>query len=166
MPESKTTKAKAKTEDHEESESLVHTFKQEKSHASLMTRNLMILLVIAAIVGLGTGYFLAQKGGKTGIATLDKVTNSAKLPKGKTIGSDDLKTFKDTAEGIVKKGGVGDEGSHSLIRPGGESQTVCLISSHVDLDTLDGRKVKVWGQTNDASTCGWLMDVGRVEVLN
>lgn len=166
MPESKTTTAKVRGEDRESSDSLMHSFKEGKSSASFMTRNLIILLVIAALLGIGSGYFLAQKGGQTGIATLDKVTSSAKIPKGTTLGSDDLKTFKDTAEGEIKKGGIDDEGSHSLIRPGGDSQTVCLTSSHVDLDSLIGRKVKVWGQTNDASKCGWLMDVGRVQVLD
>lgn len=137
-----------------------------KNSGSFLSSKLFVIVVIAALFGVATGYFLAQNGGKTGIATLDKASSSAKIQKGAIFGSDDLKTFKDTAEGEVKKGGIEDEGSHSLIRPGGDSQTVCMTSSHVDFDALQGRKVKVWGQTNTANTCGWLMDVGRVEVLN
>lgn len=133
---------------------------------SFLSTKLFIIVVIAALLGVGTGYFLAQSGGKTGIATLDKAANSAKIQKGEVFGSDDLKTFSDTAEGEIKIGGVDGEGTHSLIRPGGDSQTVCMTSSHVDLSALDGRKVKVWGQTNTPDTCGWLMDVGRVEVLD
>jgi hypothetical protein len=161
MPEPKAAADKKGTSD-----SLMHTFTEGKSGSSLMTRTLLIILVVAALLGIGTGYLLAQKGGKTGIASLDKVANSSKYHKGQVIGSDDTKTFKDTAEGEVKKGGVEDEGSHSLIRPGGETQTVCMTSSTVDLDALVGRKVKVWGQTNTPKTCGWLMDVGRVQVLD
>jgi hypothetical protein len=157
MPESKSSDAKK--------ESLMHTFKEGKSSSSFFTPKIIAALVLAAVLGVGSGYLLSGHG-KTGITPLDRVANSAKIQKGQTFGSDDMKTFKDTAEGEVKKGGVEDEGSHSLIRTGGESQTVCMTSSLVDLDTLDGRKVKVWGQTNSAKTCGWLMDVGRVQVLD
>lgn len=163
MPESKSTTEKKTTE---KDDSLMHTMKEGKSSTSFFTTKLFVFVVIAALLGVGSGYLLARNGGKTGISTLDRAANSAKIPKGKIIGSDDLEHFKDIAEGEIKKGGIEDEGSHSLIRPGGESQTVCLTSSLVDLDQLEGRKVKVWGETNTPKTCGWLMDVGRVEVLN
>jgi hypothetical protein len=149
----------------EKKESLMHSFKEGKSSPSIFTPKLIAILVAALVLGGVSGYFLAGNGGKTGIKTLDKVANSAKVQKGQSFGSEDTETFKDTAEGEIKEGGIADEGSHTLIRPGGESQTVCLTSSHVDMDTLVGRKVKVWGQTNSAETCGWLMDVGRVQVL-
>jgi len=163
MPEPKVTAEKTTSE---KDNSLMHTFKEGKSSSSFFTTRLFVFVVIAALLGVGSGYFLARSGGKTGISTLDRVTNAAKIKKGQILGSDDLETFKDTTEGTVKKGGLGDEGSHSLIRPGGESQTVCLTSSLIDLDTLEGRKVKVWGETNTPKTCGWLMDVGRVQVLD
>lgn len=168
MPESKSTSLKRESE----RESVMHSFKDSdnprrgKTSTSFFTSKLLIIIVIAGLLGVGSGYFLAHNGGKTGITSLDKVANSAKIAKGQTYGSDDVKTYKDTAEGEIKKGGIEDEGSHRLIRTGGESQTVCLTSSQVDMDTLEGRKVKVWGQTNSAKTCGWLMDVGRVQVLN
>lgn len=145
----------------------MHNFKGGKSSSSsFFSSKLFIFIVIAALLGVGSGYFLARNGGKTGIKTLDRVANSSKVQKGQSFGSDDTEHFKDTAEGEVKKGGVEGEGSHSLIRPGGESQTVCLTSSLVDLDVLEGRKVKVWGETNTPEVCGWLMDVGRVQVLD
>ena len=144
----------------------MHSMKERKSSSSFFTTRLFVFVVIAALLGVGSGYFLARNGGKTGIGTLDRATNSVKISKGQVFGSDDTEHFKDTAEGEVKKGGVEGEGSHSLIRPGGESQTVCLTSSLVDLDQLDGRKVKVWGETNTPDVCGWLMDVGRVQVLD
>ena len=40
-----------------------------------------------------------------------------------------------------------------------------MTSSVVDLSQFVDRKVKVWGSTQTAQVAGWLMDVGRVEVL-
>ncbi len=85
--------------------------------------------------------------------------------KGQVYGSSDEKSFKDSAEGTLEKGGVDGEGSHKLIRPGGDSQTVYITSSIINLDQFSGRKVKVWGQTYKAQKAGWLMDVGRVEIV-
>jgi len=80
-------------------------------------------------------------------------------------GSADSKTFKDSAEGTLSAGGVDGEGTHQLKRPGGESQTVALTSSVLDLSKFEGKQVKVWGETFAAQTAGWLMDVGKVEVV-
>ncbi|MDO8269715.1 MAG: hypothetical protein Q7T54_03530, partial [Candidatus Levybacteria bacterium] len=63
------------------------------------------------------------------------------------------------------EGGIDGEGEYHLERPGGDSQNVYMSSSTVDLAQFTGRKVKVWGQTNSAQKAGWLMDVGKVEVL-
>ena len=63
------------------------------------------------------------------------------------------------------RGGVDGEGSHHLVRPGGESQNVYLTSSIIDLDQFVGRSVKIWGATFEAQQAGWLMDVGRLQVL-
>lgn len=89
---------------------------------------------------------------------------SSSLKVGYTVGSDDERAFKDSAEGVIEKGGLDGEGSHKLVRPGGPSQTVYLTSSVIDLDEFVGHKVKIWGETFAAQKAGWLMDVGRVEV--
>ncbi len=65
----------------------------------------------------------------------------------------------------MEKGGLEGEGSHKLIRPGGDDQTVYLTSSIVDLDKFAGHKVKVWGETFSSQKAGWLMDVGKLKVL-
>ena len=83
----------------------------------------------------------------------------------KTAGIADKKTFKDSAEGVLKEGGVDGEGNFHLERPGGESQNVYLTSTTVDLSKYLGKKVRVWGETFKAEKAGWLMDVGLVEVL-
>ncbi len=74
--------------------------------------------------------------------------------------------FKDVAEGYLEQGGINGEGSHKLLRTGGDSQTVYLTSSVTDLDKLSGMQVKVWGETYQGQKAGWLMDVGKIEVID
>lgn len=140
---------------------VMHSFKESKSSSPM--KNIVLFIIIAAL-GVGTGFALAKYSAKTGNnVPLLPTKNSA--VSGKTYGSDDTKTFKDTAEGKVEEGGVEGEGQFHLVRPGGDSQNVYMTSSTVDLSQFIGKKIKVWGQTQTAQTAGWLMDVGRVEVL-
>lgn len=124
----------------------------------------IILLAIAAGVGSGYGLNTLFPSTATMVATTPD-SSSGGVNVGDVFGLQDEKTFKDDAEGIIEKGGLNGEGSHKLIRPGGVSQTVYLTSSVVDLDEFVGHKVKVWGETFAAQEAGWLMDVGRVKVL-
>lgn len=114
--------------------------------------------LIIILSGILSGYFLSQSN-KTGV-NIPGATQS-----GKTVGSEDKTAFPDSAEGTMEEGGINGEGTHKLIRPGGDSQTVYLTSSVIDLDQFAGKKVKVWGQTLTAEKAGWFMDVGRVELL-
>lgn len=141
-------------------ESLMNTF---NISTSFFTKKLTVALVIVVILGGVSGYILAKKG------SINKVTNetvsSSSISKGMVVGSDDTKIFKDTAEGVLKGGGINGEGQFHLVRPGGDSQNVYLTSSTVDLSKFIAKKIKVWGETQKAQHAGWLMDVGRVEVL-
>ncbi len=125
------------------------------------------IIVIAAavgVLGIGSG-FLISRGTAGEITTTKSTDKGSNVTKGASFGSNDTKTFKDTVEGELKEGGIDGEGQYHLERPGGVSQNVYLTSSAVDLSLLVGRKVKVWGETFAAEKAGWLMDVGRVEVL-
>lgn len=147
----------------EQNESIIHDLNQPQT--TMFSSKFIIVLVIVALLGVGTGYFLTRSG-KTVSGSLTTTTSGdSQIEKGTIEGSDDLKTFKDTAEGVLKKGGIENEGQYHLVRPGGDSQNVYLTSSIVDLSKYVSRKVKVWGQTQTAQKAGWLMDVGRVEVL-
>lgn len=84
----------------------------------------------------------------------------------KEAGVSDTATFSDTAQGVIQAGGLNGEGTHQLVRDGGPSQTVYLVSSIVDLDQFVGKKVEVRGQTVKAQKAAWLMDVGRVKILD
>ena len=126
---------------------VVHAFDTKKS---IMDKKAFIVLFAVVLFGGLTGVILASMGGGAG-------SNSGS--------SDAPKTAKDQAEGVLKEGGIDGEGAYHLERPGGESQNVYLTSSIIDLSEYIDRKVKVWGETNAAKSAGWLMDVGRLQIL-
>jgi hypothetical protein len=141
-------------------------FQDSKNVNNIFTKNLFIFLIVAAILGGITGYMLRVNEGTVGGNTLTSgVVDSSKVTKGTIVGSNDTKTFKDVVSGTLKNGGIDGEGQFHLVRPGGDSQNVYLTSSSVDLSKFVDKKIKVWGQTQAAQYAGWLMDVGRVEVL-
>jgi len=124
--------------------------------------------LVIILAGVGTGYFLSLQqsaGGLMSQRDLKREVGDEEITKGLKVGVADEKTFRDSAQGDLEKGGINGEGSHHLVRPGGESQHVYLTSSIIDLDQFAGRKVKVWGETFAGQKAGWLMDVGRLEVL-
>ncbi|MBI2420590.1 MAG: hypothetical protein HYV38_00710 [Candidatus Levybacteria bacterium] len=122
--------------EEEKKEEIVRSFDQEKKFS--LSPKIIISLLLIAVVGAFSGFILAQRQLAAPTITTD-LTNSTEFSKGQTFGSNDTKTFKDTAEGTLK--------------------------STVDLSILVDKKIKVWGQTQKAQYAGWLMDVGRVEVL-
>lgn len=137
------------------------------------SKSLLIFAIVAIIAGVATGYggsmLTASENADAGTATSDesiqKVAGDS-VKKGDVFGSQNSEAFKDTAEGYLESGGLDGEGSHSLLRPGGETQTVYLTSSITDLDKLVGMEVKVWGETFKGQKAGWLMDVGRIEIVD
>ena len=132
----------------------------------IFTKKLFIILIAAVVLGAMSGYILSNKKGSTGGNTLPSGSiDSSSISKGTVVGSDDTKTFKDVATGALKEGGIEGEGQFHLVRPGGVSQNVYLTSSSVDLSKFVGKKIKVWGETQKAQYAGWLMDAGRVEVI-
>lgn len=132
---------------------------EEPIMKTLSKRTILIVYGVLILLGVGTGYLLSRAETATTAGGAPATINT-----GKVVGSTDTTTFKDSATGVIQKGGTDGEGTHSLIRDGGPSQTVTLISSVVDLDKYVGKKVKVSGQTLAAKKAAWLMDVGRVEL--
>lgn len=154
---------KTNPKDTQPEEQIVHEL-QPKQEVSM--KKTLIILVIVAFFGVGTGFILARTGTGSGILPGGtSSTTAGGIQKGTIYGSKDTKTFKDTAEGVLKEGGIEGEGQFHLERPGGPSQNVYLTSSIVDLSEFKGKKIKVWGETMAAQKAGWLMDVGRVQVL-
>lgn len=128
-----------------------------------------LALTVACLLGVATGYGSYQLFAQSGVGTTPTVleqTPTGTIQVGDVFGSEDKDTFGDQAQGYLQLGGLNGEGSHSLLRPGGESQTVYLTSSVTDLDQFVGMEVSVWGETFRGQKAGWLMDVGRVEVVD
>jgi hypothetical protein len=139
---------------------------KKKNSSKSMRKPLIFTIVIVLILGIGTGYIASGvSGGSKGPLSINDSASGGSIKKGFKVGVDDTKQFPDTAEGEVQAGGIDGEGEYHLVRPGGDSQNVYMTSSIVDLSQFVGKKVKVWGQTQAAQKAGWLMDVGKVEVL-
>lgn len=123
-------------------------------------RVVIIVVVTALVLGTLTGYILSTKGNSK-LSSLS--IGTAKNPQ------QDTRTFRDFAEGVIKaKPQSADsteyaEGTHLLVRQGGVP--VALTSSVVDLSKYEGKKVKVYGETQKALKEGWLMDVGKIEEI-
>jgi len=151
-----------------EEEKLVKSLNEPKK--SILKEIFLPAGIILAIIlaGGATGWFLSSRSG-------GKLTQVKELPGGvevvegqREVGIKDEKTFRDSALGRIEINDSDEvfEGSHKLIRPGGPSQTAYLTSSAVDLNQFLGKCVKVWGETFAAQKAGWLMDVGRVRLLD
>lgn len=146
----------------------------KENNAMKSNKLFLPLVVVVLVLGIGTGVAGATLTAPASTATPQSavvtgtegtVSNeTAAIKVGQTFGAKDTKAFKDPVEGVLVAGGIGSEGSHHLVRPGGDSQNVYLTSSIVDLKMFEGAKVKIWGETFKAQKAGWLMDVGRVEV--
>jgi len=128
-----------------------------------MKKAMIMVFAGVIILGIFTGYLLTRFNQPKNAVSDTAAKSESVSNYEKAVGSADTKTFTDSAEGTIEKGGSGAEGTHQLVRDGGPSQTVYLISSVVDLDEFIGKKVKVWGQTQAAKKVAWLMDVGRIE---
>lgn len=119
------------------------------------------VIIASVVLGVTTGYILSQKSG--GVKSVNPLVSTPKVPE------QDTSTFRDFAEGVIKARPESSdpleyvEGTHILQREG--AVPVALTSSVVDLSQYEGKKVKVFGETQKALKEGWLMDVGKVEEI-
>lgn len=132
--------------------------------------SLVGVIVLGSLTGAGLAYVTRTTGvGTVGTDTAGMNTGTAQqdttVKVGAVFGLPDESTFKDDTEGVLILGGIEGEGSHTLLRPGGVSQNVYLTSSVVELNQFENTRVRIWGETFKGQKAGWLMDVGRVEVL-
>lgn len=128
-------------------------------------KNWVAAISLAVVLaGLGTGYLLSQTSSKKTNSSNVKVPNVTVSQNEAGVGDDS--SFPDTATGILVEGGIKGEGTYHLERPGGPSQNVYLTSTVINLQSFVGKKVEVHGQTLSAVNAGWLMDVGKIKVVN
>lgn len=135
---------------------------QDKNN--FFSRKIIIAAGGIVLAGILSGYLLHNSSSKN-VKSPSTSVRTGEVTTGKSVGSADTKTFPDSAQGQLESGGLNGDGTHKLIRTGGDSQTVYLNSSVLDLNQFVGKKVKIWGKTYSAKKAAWLMDVGRVEVL-
>ena len=130
--------------------------------------SLVGFILVVLVLGVISGWALFKspffKSTPKGEIQLAEGGTASRAKVGETYGRED-DVFKDEAVGVVEANGLSGEGTHKLLREGGESQTVFLTSSILDLDMFIDRKVIVWGQTFSSEKVGWLMDVGRLKVV-
>lgn len=149
--------------------SLVTPLTTPKVNPSKSLRSALIIVGIF-LAGTASGWVITKL--TTGSVRIGggKITSSedaaqAGVKVGDIIGAIDERPFKDTTEGVLVEGGADGEGSHHLLRSGGPSKNAYLTSSVVDLSMFVGHRIQIWGETFSAQRAGWLMDVGRVKVL-
>jgi hypothetical protein len=126
---------------------------------------IVTLTIIAVLAGVGTGFGTFRLKYKNAQQLAAVPTSEGSIQPGDEFGSKD-EAFDSHAVGYIEEGGLDGEGSHKLLRPGGDNQTVYLTSSVTDLDLFVGMEVEVWGETFKGQKAGWFMDVGRVKVVN
>lgn len=98
-----------------------------------------IVLVVALIAGVGTGFALASTQSASPVAIITGTPDKAETA------HQDTQTFKDFAEGKITKkpeakAGTYSEGTHLLVRDG--AVPVALTSSVVDLSLYEEKKLK------------------------
>lgn len=137
-------------------------FGKDKKH--LATLAVVGLMVVSA--GVGSGYLLSgYKKNPNVLSEGAQAVPGAKIGQNEA-GLADEATFRDSAEGVLEAGGIEGEGTHHLVREGGESQNVYLTSTVIDLESFVGKKVTIWGETISARSAGWLMDVGKIKTTD
>lgn len=126
---------------------------------------MLIGSIVVVVLGVLTGWFLAgnSQGGKVEKQLSQSASPNKQIQE---AGVGDEKSYGSTTEGILKKGGIKGEGTHYIDRGLGENKYVYLTSSLVDLDSFVDKKVVVWGETISAKYAGWLIDVGKIKVVN
>lgn len=140
---------------------LMRGFKDVKPKNSSM--KYLIIFIVVIFLGVGSGYVLSSKN--TATDSTGQKTSLLGAEKGKIFGEKSADDLDGPAEGTVKEGGIDGEGAYHLERTGGESQTVYMTSSSVDIGQFVNKKIRVWGKTQTAQSAGWLLDVTRLEVL-
>ena len=131
--------------------------------------SLVLTSFLVVLAGVGTGWLLSGGSFSTKLGSKEAETEASKgIVTGQNeAGFTDESVFteKQSPEGILIEGGIKGEGTHHLDRGLGEDKYVYLTSTVIDLQSFVGKKVKVWGETISALQAGWLMDVGKIKVI-
>ena len=114
----------------------------------------IILIIIIVAGGIFSGLVFSSRSKSSQLASKSAIEEENLSPEQKQSFN---QTFRDEAEGTIENNDEKEkyaQGTHKLIRPGGESQTAYLTSSPLDLDVYNGKKEKVFGETFRSSQVG------------
>lgn len=142
---------------------ILKSFPKDSRKSKLLT---VLATVLVVFMGVGSGWiFSGAFGGYSFRQEEESKAPNTKESQTEAGISDESLFESQTPEGILVEGGIEGEGTHHLERPGGPSQNVYLTSSVIDLQSFVGKKVRVWGNTLSGVKAGWLMEVGKIKVL-
>jgi len=124
---------------------------------------LAVISIVVVLAGIGTGYLLS--GASKNSSSVGTPSGGSFVATKNEAGVADESKFAATTEGVLEEGGIGGEGTHHLVKGSGPSQYAYLTSSVVDLSIFEGKKVQIWGDTMSGKKAGWLIDVGKIKVI-
>lgn len=130
-------------------------------------KKFIVIIIIAVLAGVGTGFGTFRLSAKSSTSSTEQIAvqpTEGGIKNGDEFGISDVGDAAN-AVGYLEEGGLEGEGSHKLLRPGGDSQTVYLTSSTTDLDEFVGMDVEIWGETFKGQKAGWFMDVIKVKII-
>lgn len=115
---------------------------------------LITVSVLIVLVGSVVGFGLSR-------------SKIAKVLGGESIEAEykDSKLFESIVTGTVKKGGLFGDGTHTLVQDSNPKNPAALLSSVVDLDEYVDKHVQIWGRSQKGLKAAWLLEVGRVKIL-
>lgn len=122
-----------------------------------------VISVVVVLAGIGAGYLFSGVG--KGTSGLGSNSGNTIVVSKNEAGVLDESKFATTTDGVLEEGGIGGEGNYHLVRGSGPSQYAYLTSTSVDLSTFVGKKVQIWGDTMSGKKAGWLIDVGKIKVM-
>lgn len=128
------------------------------SRSKLVVGAVMIVLM-GSVVGYGLSRSKITKASKEGNISPGQIKTSTEA------GYQDTKLFESIVTGVIKKGGLQGDGTHSLIQDSNPKNPAALLSSVVDLDEYIDKHVQVWGRSQKGLKAAWLLEVGRVKIL-
>ena len=127
----------------------------------------ILLITISLPIALGIFSGIVLGGDNFNISPVrysDEAGNNITVEVGQEIGSNDSRSGRDNAIGLLVKIDNSLRGTHKLIR-GADALAVYLTSSVIDLRSFEERGVEVWGETIGQKEAGWFMDVVKLKVI-
>lgn len=147
---------------------VVSPLSQPEAHSKKSVNYLAVAVIVLSslVLGAGSGYAARQVGGASSNPTsTTQADNKTVVISENEAGVDNNEAFPDSAVGVLMEGGKDGEGTHYLDRGMGVDKYVYLTSTVINMQKFVGKNVEVRGQTLSARKAGWLMDVGRIKVV-